>query len=67
MDHQYKENGARNISSNYNQMRAHVECSPNQEKKLYLIDFSIEQSTNFEDSGKVLATSVFQFYQRIAV
>ena len=44
MDHQYRENGARNIYSNYNQMRAYAECSPNQSKKLYLIDFSIEQS-----------------------
>ena len=45
MDHQYRENGARNMYSNYNQMRAYVECSPNQSKKLYLIDLSIEQST----------------------
>ena len=45
MDHQYMENGARNIYSNYNQMRAYVEFSPNQSKKLYLIDLSIEQST----------------------
>ena len=46
MDHQYRENGAKNIYSNYNQMRAYVECSPNQFKKeLYLIDLSIEQST----------------------
>ena len=34
MDHQYGENGARNIYSNYNQMRAYVECSPNQSKKI---------------------------------
>ena len=33
MDHQYRENGARNIYSNDNQMRAYVECSPNQSKK----------------------------------
>ena len=45
MDHQYRENGARNIYSNYNQMRAYVECSPSQSKKLYLIDLFIEQST----------------------
>ena len=45
MDHQYGENGARNIHSNYNQMRAYVECFPNQPKKLDLIDLSIEQST----------------------
>ena len=45
MDYQYRENGARNIYSNYNQMKAYVECSPNQSKKFYLIDLSIEQST----------------------
>ena len=27
MDHQYRENSAGNIYSNYNQMRAYVECS----------------------------------------
>ena len=45
MDHHYREKGAKNIYSNYNQMRAYVECSPDQSKKLYLIDLSIEQST----------------------
>ena len=35
MDHQYRENGARNLYSNYNQMRAYVECSSNQSRKLY--------------------------------
>ena len=30
MDYQYRENGARNIYSNYNQIRAYVECSQNQ-------------------------------------
>ena len=34
IDHQYKENGTRNVYSNYNQMRAYVECSPNQFKKI---------------------------------
>ena len=34
MDYQYVENGARNIYSNNNQMRAYVECSPNQSKKI---------------------------------
>ena len=54
MDHQYRKNGARNIYSSYNQMRAYVDCSPSQSKKLYLIDFSIEQSTKlwgFRDSA----------------
>ena len=32
MDHQYRENGERDIYSNYNQMRAYIECSPNQSK-----------------------------------
>ena len=60
MDHQYRKNGARNIYLN-DQMRAYVECSPNQSKKLCLIDLSIEQSTNTEDSGKVMAVSVSEF------
>ena len=34
MDHQYGENGERNIYSNNNQMRAYVKCSPNQSKKI---------------------------------
>ena len=45
IDHQHRENDAINIYSIYNQMRAYVECSPNQSKKLYLMDLSIEQST----------------------
>ena len=65
MDHQYRENSARNIYSNYNQMRAYVEYSLNQSQKFYLIDLPIEQSTNFEDSGIMLAVSVSQFYQSI--
>ena len=65
MDHQYRENGVRNMYSNYNQMRAYVECSPSQSKKLYLINLAIEPSTNFEDSGKALAVSVLEFYQSV--
>ena len=34
MDHQYGENGGKNIYSNYNQMRAYVECFPNQPKNV---------------------------------
>ena len=30
MDYQYGKNGTRNIYSNYNQIRAYAECSPNQ-------------------------------------
>ena len=65
MNHQYRENGAGNICSNYNQMRAYVKCSPNQLKKLYFIDLSNRQ--NCEDSGKVLTVSVSVFYWSIAV
>ena len=61
MDHQYRENGARNIYSDYKQMRAYVEYSPN------LIDFPLSNRRKFEDSGIVLAVSVLQFYQSTAV
>ena len=44
-DRKYMENDTRNIYSNYNRIRAYAECSPNQSKKLYLIDISIEQLT----------------------
>ena len=57
MDRQYKENGARNMYSNYNQMRANVECFPNQSKKYTLSTFPSSNRQNFEDSGKVLAIS----------
>ena len=62
------ENGMRNIYSNHNQMRVYVECSPNHSKKNYtLTTFPSSNRRNFEDSGKVLVISVFEFYQRIAV
>ena len=65
MDHQYRENGARNIYSNYNQMKAYVECSPNQSKKLYLIDLSIEQSMKlwrFRNSAGRFCISILPEY-----
>ena len=65
MDHQYRENGPRNIYSNYNQMGTFVECSPNQSKKLST--FPLSNRRTFEDSGIVLAVSVSQFYQSISV
>ena len=67
MDRQYRENGARNIYSNHNQMRAYVECSPNQSKSYTLSTFLSSNRRNFEDSGIVLAVFVSQFYQSIAV
>ena len=68
MDHQYIENGVRNMYSNYNQMRANVECFPNHSKKLSLIDFSIEQSTKrLKIPEKIPAVSVSEFYHSIAV
>ena len=67
MDYQFRENGARNIYSNYNQMRAYVECPPRQSKNYTLSTFTSSNLRNFEDSGIVLAVSVSQFYQSIAV
>ena len=64
-DHQYRENSARNIYSNYNQMRTYVECSSNQLKKLYLIDLSIEQSTKlwgFRNSAGRFCISILPEY-----
>ena len=60
-DHQYGENGARNIYSNCNQMRAYVKCSPNQSKNYALSTFPSSNRRNFEESGKVLAVSVSEF------
>ena len=68
MDHQYRENSTRNIHSHYNQMRAYVECSPNQSKKLYLIDFShraIDETSKIPE--KCWPFPVPEFYQSIAV
>ena len=51
MDHQYGENGTRNIYLNYNQQKNYT--------------FSTFPSSNrqkFEDSGNVLAVSVSEFY-----
>ena len=67
MDHQYRKNGARNIYSNYNQMSAYVECSPDQSKNYTLSTFPSCNQRNFEDSGKVLAVSVSEIYQSITV
>ena len=67
MDHRYRKNGARNIFSNYNQMSAYVECSPDQLKNYTLSTFRSSNRRNFEDSGKVLAVSVSVIYQSIAV
>ena len=66
MDHQYKENGERNMLSNYDQMRAYVECSPSQSENCTLLTFPSSNRRNFEDSGKVLAVSVSEIYQSIA-
>ena len=66
MDHQYRENRARNIYSNYNQMRAYAECSFNP-KNFTLLTLPLSNRRNFEDCGIMLAVSVSQFYQSIAV
>ena len=63
----YRENGTGNMHSNYDQMRACVECSLNQSKKCTLSTFSSSNRRNFEDSGEVLAVSVSEIYQSIVV
>ena len=61
MDHQYRENGARNIYSDYNQMRAYVNALQINQKNYALSTFPSSNRRNFEDSGIVLAVSVSQF------
>ena len=64
MDHQYRENGARNVCSDYNQVRGYVEYSPNQSKKNFTLStFPSNNQRNFEGSGKVLAVSVSGFHK----
>ena len=64
MDHQYRENGARYMSSNYDQMRAYVECSPNQSKNCTLPTF---QSSNIGETLKIPEKCWPIMYQSIAV
>ena len=60
MAHQYREKGARNIYSDYNQMRMLNALQIN--KKSYALStFPSSNRRNFEDSGKVLAVSVSEF------
>ena len=42
-----RKNGMRNIYSNYNQMRAYVECSPNQSKNYTLLTFPLSNQRSF--------------------
>ena len=68
MDHQYGENGAINIYSNYNQMRAYVDCSPNQSiknKSYTLSTFPLSNQRNFEDYRKWWAVSVYLNFTRV--
>ena len=61
MNHQYQKKGARNIYSNYNQMRAYVEYYPNQSKNYALSTFRLSNRRNFEDSKQMQAVSVSEF------
>ena len=68
IDHQYRENCTRDIYLHYNQMRAYVECSPNQFQKIILYStFPSSNRRNFENSGKVLAVSVSEFHQSMVL
>ena len=61
MGHHNRKNDARNVYSNYNQMRAYVECSKSIQKNYILSTFPSSNRRNFEDSGIVLAVPVSQF------
>ena len=63
IDHLYRENGARNIYSNYIQMKTYFECYPSQSKKIYLIDISSSNRRNFGYFGKILTGLVCEFCQ----
>ena len=67
MDHQYEENGARNMQLNHNQMRAHVNPLQINLKNYTLSTFPTNTQRNFEDSEKVLAIPASEVYQSITV
>ena len=67
MDHQCWENGGRNTYSNYDQIKAYVDCSPINQKNYTSSAFQSSNRQNFEGSGKVLAVSVSEIYQSIAI
>ena len=62
MDYQYGENGARNIYSNYNQMRAYMLNALQINQKNYALStFPWSNRQNIEESGKLLAVFVSEF------
>ena len=65
MDYQYGENGARNIQTIIK--REFILNGLQNQKNYTLSTFLSSNRQNFEDSGRVLAISVFEFYQSIAV
>ena len=66
IDQQYRKNSARNIYSNHNQMRTWI-LPKSVQKNYTLSTFPSRNQRNLEDSRKVLAVSVSEFYQSIAV
>ena len=65
IDHQYKENGARKIYSDYNQMEAYCECYPDQSKMISYRHFHQEIGATLKIPDKVLAGLVSDFFQDI--
>ena len=61
MDHQCGENSAKNIYSNYNQMKLMSTALQISQKNYTLSTFPSSNRRNFEDSGKVLAVSVSEY------
>ena len=71
MENQYRENGARNTCSKDNQL---ILNTLQTNKKYYTFlnfffnfNFPSSNARNFQDSGKVLAVSLSEFCQSIAV
>ena len=67
MDHQYGENSARTFIQTMIRGELMLNAPQINQKNYTLSTFPSSNRRNFEDSGKVLAISVSEFYQSIAV
>ena len=67
MEHQYRENGGETYIQTIIRLELMLNALQNNQKIYTLPTFSSNNRRNYEDSGKVLAVSVHEFYQSIAV
>ena len=65
IDHQCRKNRAKNVNSNYNQMKAYCDVIQINQKNYILSTFSSSNRRNFEDFGKILAGLVPDFYHSV--